>query len=65
MPSQIFKNAYPIQGLFDFLEIYSDKRKKLLLFHKKPILRRPYLRKVLYLFVSHSENIIIYPNINI
>ena len=26
MPSQIFKNKYPIQTLFDFLELYSDKK---------------------------------------
>jgi len=26
MPSQIFKNKYPVQGLFDFLELYADKK---------------------------------------
>jgi len=26
MTSQIFKSKYPIQGLFDFLELYSDKK---------------------------------------
>lgn len=34
MTSQIFKSKYPIQGLFDFLELYSDKKTKYYYFTK-------------------------------
>lgn len=34
MPSQIFKKPYAVQSLFDFLEIYSEKRNNYYYFTK-------------------------------
>ena len=38
MTSQIFKSKYPIQGLFDFLELYSEKKTNYYYFTKTKFL---------------------------
>jgi len=47
MPSQIFKNEYPIQALFNFLELYSDKKHNYYYFTKTNFKKAIYEEAVL------------------